>query len=471
MILNYGQMFQILPFGNATIVGDMTGARILELINQSATLFKGAIQPAGMEYKFYRYQDGLSAPAVNPWAWGGFDVCVKNRTTGECDPLDLQKTYRVGTNEFLAPAGQDGYTPFKYMTNISYWGDMLNAVNAYVATAYGTPETAYKGPNGDGLLDGRITRDGNDTSGSIVPLTILHHNDSHGNLLKGSFVGYSQLATLINAERAHNPTRTLLLNAGDSFQGDSMMYYFKSAALGYAADGTPLDPSLQINPLMAAFNYMNYDAMTLGNHEYNFGSPIFVSNLSQATFPVMQANVTDDNNGQHYGLADAGVVPYVEKTIGTEGIKVAILGIGNHRVPNYELPSNIPGLAFSDPIAKAQELSDALRPINDVVLGLTHIGFTVNPASVEVDNNVDTYMAATVTGLDTIIGGHSHTNPATGFGDYKFLPTIVGGPNNTPVLINQAYRYNNTLGEVILGLRPKSGGGYEVVSPRGAISA
>ena len=47
--------------------------------------------------------------------------------------------------------------------------------------------------------------------------------------------------------------------------------------------------------------------------------------------------------------------PYVEKTLGAR-IKVAILGITNHRVPNYELPSNIPGLTFSDPIAKAQEL-------------------------------------------------------------------------------------------------------------------
>ena len=52
-------------------------------------------------------------------------------------------------------------------------------------------------------------------------------------------------------------------------------------------------------------------------------------------------------------------LPYVEKPSAPEGIKVAILGIGNHRVPNYELPSNIPGLTFSDPIVKAQELSDA----------------------------------------------------------------------------------------------------------------
>ena len=62
-----------------------------------------------------------------------------------------------------------------------------------------------------------------------------------------------------------------------------------------------------------------------------------------------------------YGLADGHTVLPFEKTVGAEGIEVAILGIGNHRIPNYELPSNIPGLTFTDPLTKAQELSTALR--------------------------------------------------------------------------------------------------------------
>ena len=298
--------------------------------------------------------------------------------------------------------------------------------------------------------------------GEIVPLTILHHNDSHGNLAKGTFVGYTQLATLIKQERLHNPDRTLLLSGGDNIQGDAMMYYFKSAGLGYAADGTPLPEDLQMNPLIKAFNSMNYDAVDLGNHEFNFGSQIFKT-LKQAAFPILGANVSDTGA---YGLAEVGVKPYVEKTLGPEGIKVAILGITNHRVPNYELPSNIPGLTFSDPLAKAQELSTQLNLTNDVVIALTHIGFTEDPKSVEVDKNVDTNMAKTVTGIDAIIGSHSHTNPASGFGDYKYLPSIVADPTGKPVIIGQAYRYNNTLGEVVLGLRAK-GNGYEVVSETG----
>jgi 5'-nucleotidase len=148
-------------------------------------------------------------------------------------------------------------------------------------------------------------------------------------------------------------------------------------------------------------------------------------------------------------------------------LKVAILGITNHRVPNYELPSNIPGLTFSDPLLKAAELVPDLRANNDVVIALTHIGFTENPASVEVDANVDTNLAATVNGIDAIIGGHSHTNPATGFGNYKFLPTILSAPNGKPDLITQAYRYNNTLGEVVIGVRSNGSGSYDVVSQTG----
>ena len=464
MTLTYGSMFQILPFGNATIIGEMTGAQIMELLNQSATLFKGALQTSGMHYSFYRYSDALPGP--QPWAWGAFDACLINKTSGVCEPLDLTKTYKVGTNEFLAPAGQDGFVPFKYLTNTSYWGDMLDSVNAWLSANHATPATAYKGPEGDGQLDGRISRDGDDTSGSIIPVTFLHHNDSHGNLVPGSRPGYTQLAALIKQERAHNPDRTMLLSTGDNIQGDSMMYYFKSAALGYAADGTALPPAMWINPLIKAFNAMDYDAYTLGNHEFNFGHQVFTSSLQLANFPVLQANLMDD--GQ-YGLGEVPVEPYVQKVVGPESVKIAILGIGNHRVPNYELPSNIPGLTFTNPISKTQELSDMLRSNNDIVLALTHIGFAENPNSIEVDANVDTNLAATVTGVDAIIGGHSHTDPSKGFGDYLYLPAIVAGPGNAPVIINHAYRYNNTLGEVILGLRPKSteASGYDVVSQSG----
>jgi len=484
MLLTYGQMFLILPFGNATAVGTMTGAQIYDLLNQSATLFKGAIQPSGIRYKFFRYSDALPGP--QPYAWGAYDVEVYDKASETWAPLDASKTYKVGTNEFLAPAGQDGYTPFKYMKNITYWGDMLNAVNEWVAANHGTPETAYKGPNGDGLLDGRISRngDGDDVyePGEVVPVTLLHHNDSHGRLMKsGSYQGLTQLATIVKQERAHNPERALLFNLGDQIQGDSMMYYLKNAAQGTTADGTPLPPTLWQNPMIAVMNAMSYNGMVLGNHEFNFGSDVFRTTFSQAAFPLLGANVADSGE---YGINKVGleqeaaaqdlkanVRDGVEYTLSSgdpeKPVKIGFLGITNHRVPNYELPSNIPGLSFADPIATAKALVPVLSERNDAVIALTHIGFTEDPKSVEVDANVDTNLAAMVPGIGAILGSHSHTNPATGFGAYKYLPAQVAGPTGAPVLINQAYRYNTYLGEVSLGFLPQAGGGYEMISAAG----
>ena len=156
------------------------------------------IQPAGLKYKYYNYTEADPGPQPMPGAHSITAWSIRPPGLRAAGP---DQDLKVGTNEFLAPAGGDGYAGFKYMTNITYWGDMLNAVNAYVNANYGTAATAYMGPNGDGTLDGRIIRDGNNAGGSIIPITVLHHNDSHGNLAKGSFAGYTQLATLIKQER------------------------------------------------------------------------------------------------------------------------------------------------------------------------------------------------------------------------------------------------------------------------------
>ena len=468
--LTHGMLYSVLPFGNATVVGDISGARLLELLNQSAVLNKGAIQVAGIRFKFYCY--GTADPCVSPYAWGAYDVRVFDQAAKGYLPLDLNRTYRIATNEFLAPAGQDLFYAFKYVTNISYWGDMLDGVERWVNYAY-THDSPYNGE-----LDGRIFRNGTfeynpANPDQIVPVTILHHNDSHGNADKGAYVGYTQLATLINTYRNENPDRTLLFNAGDSIQGDAMAYFYKAAFSGFAADGTPLTTTLQTNPIIAEYNAMDYTAMTLGNHEFNYGNYVFTGTLGQATFPILGANITDDGR---YGLNEVGVKPSISTAVpgpnGERDINIGILGLANHRVPNYELPSNILGLNFSNPIEEAAALVPALDAENDAVVAVTHIGFTTNPANIEVDNNVDTYLAENVSGIDAIIGGHSHTNPNPSVNDasrgiYKYLPAIDISPVGDPVIINQAYRYNSQLGMVSLGFLLNAEGGYDLITQAG----
>jgi 2',3'-cyclic-nucleotide 2'-phosphodiesterase (5'-nucleotidase family) len=109
MLLTYGHDVPDPALRQCHSGREMTGAQIYELLNQSATLFKGA-PASGVRYKFFRYADELPGP--QPYAWGAYDVEVYgNKRPAPGNPLDLSKTYKVATNEFLAPAGQDGFTP------------------------------------------------------------------------------------------------------------------------------------------------------------------------------------------------------------------------------------------------------------------------------------------------------------------------------------------------------------------------
>ena len=116
-------------------------------------------------------------------------------------------------------------------------------------------------------------RDGTDTVAPSSPVTILHHNDSHGNLAKGAYVGYTQLATpdQAGAARTTRP-HPAAQSGGDNIQGDAMMYYFKTAPTGYRRRRYPLPADAADPPHMAVMNAMDYDGWTLGNHEFNFGS-------------------------------------------------------------------------------------------------------------------------------------------------------------------------------------------------------
>ena len=145
-------------------------------------------------------------------------------------------------------------------------------------------------------------------------------------------------------------------------------------------------------------------------------------------------------------------------------IKVGVLGLTNHRVPNYELPSNIPGLSFSDPIEKAEELAPVLDSRNDAVVALTHIGFTEDPKSVEVDKNVDTNLAKAV-------GGHRRDprqpqpyQPDHGLGALQVPAGDRGRPDQYAGADQPGLSLQHLPGRGRAGLPADGEGGYEVVS-------
>jgi 5'-nucleotidase/UDP-sugar diphosphatase len=398
--VTWGRTFDVLPFGNILYMMDLTGAQIQYLLDQSATLYKGILQTSGASW--YWYNDcGCNAPS----AWGAYGIMVDGQ------PLERDQVYRVVTNDFLAGGG-DGWTTFAQGTN--RWNTYYDMQQAFVEYI--------------GMLDvidaedipmGRITRLDN-------VITMLHTNDTHGTWPEtyyyGTPEGFAFLASLIKAERAKNPN-VLLLDAGDTFQGNAFAQYFR--------DANP-------NPIAGGMNLLNYDAFTIGNHEFNFGPATFATMLGQLDAPILGTINLDDDGS--YGFINEHVQDYINLDV--DGLKVTVFGLTNPRVYRYELPTNIPGLTFYSLEEVGydvySEIKNAENP--DLFVGLTHMGYS--PYGDEIDS--DLVLAQNVAGIDVIIGGHSHT-----FLDPAVMISSDINPNGT--LVAQTGRYATYLGKVNVG--------------------
>ena len=154
-------------------------------------------------------------------------------------------------------------------------------------------------------------------------LEILCTSDLHGNVWGFSYEdskessdnGMARLYTYIKKEREANPD-LILLDAGDNIQGTIM-----------TDDLANKNPD-ELHPVMAAMNYMGYDAMTLGNHEFNWGTTNLKKIISKADFPVLAANVKDIN-GEY--LTGNGYT-----IIERNGIKIAIIGVVTPDIPIWD---------------------------------------------------------------------------------------------------------------------------------------
>ena len=209
--------------------------------------------------------------------------------------------------------------------------------------------------------------------GEPVEFRILHLNDFHGFVEPyrplGSeelLGGIAYLAGRANELRREKPS--LLLSAGDMIQGDNWANLF------------------QAESVIELMNEMRFDAMVLGNHEFDFGQDVLKKRVSEARFPVLGANVE--------GLGF--LRPYIIKEL--KGIKLAIIGVVTEDVPASTHPRNVAGLKFFSPVETVGKYVKELRNKVDVIIVLSHIGY---PA--------DRVLAEEVKGIDLIVGGHSHT--------------------------------------------------------------
>ena len=284
-------------------------------------------------------------------------------------------------------------------------------------------------------------------------ITVLATTDMHGNLFPIDYVtgqpaarGLAKVATLIRAEEAGNPNH-LLIDCGDTIQGTPLEYAYQdlvrtgSGPLGLKP-ATPLDR----DPMMLAMNLLGYDAMAVGNHEYNFGLKNLNRARSDAHFPWLSANTPVAAGGKERQF-DA----YVVKNVG--GVKVAVIGITTPAVPTWEKPENIGSYRFLPPVDALKKAVADLRASQhpDLIVVAAHTGLgrdlnTGRPDSP--DENAGYAMAVGVPDVDAIVFGHSHS---------QLAGAMVGN-----VLLVQPKNWAISLARLDFTMERKPGGGWTV---------
>ena len=242
-------------------------------------------------------------------------------------------------------------------------------------------------------------------SARTVTIRVLVTTDLHGNLLGYDYFtaakanrGLAKLATLIEAERREDP-KALLIDCGDTIQGTPLEASYQ---LAFAANKTKL-----ADPMMLAMNALRYDAMTLGNHELNFGLRNLNAARETAKFPWLSANTRAEAGAKPFA-------PYVVKTI--DGVRVAIIGITTPSIPLWEKPENYKGYKFIGGEAASREYAKIVREKEkaDVVLIASHAGLDRDIRTgktfpnITPGENMVWDIAERVGGIDAIVFGHTH---------------------------------------------------------------
>jgi 2',3'-cyclic-nucleotide 2'-phosphodiesterase/3'-nucleotidase len=237
-----------------------------------------------------------------------------------------------------------------------------------------------------------------------VSVTVLATTDMHGYIYPYDYYtrqpaarGLAAAATLIDRVRRETP-HTVLIDCGDTIQGSPLAGVHQVAV----RDGRTQVPE----PMMLAMNRIGYDAMVVGNHEFNFGLRNIAAARATARFPWLSANTAT-------GDALAPFAPYLLKTVG--GVKVAVVGVTTAAVPEWEKPEQIRGLSWTTPEEGVRRALAALAPEKpDLILAAVHGGLDRDPETgvvrrgeKEGDNRV-WQIAEQFPQLAAVVYGHTH---------------------------------------------------------------
>lgn len=254
-----------------------------------------------------------------------------------------------------------------------------------------------------------LTVEGVELPDDGVNIAIVHTNDTHGRLLAADgIIGFAKIAQKIEDLRAISGLNVMAMDAGDTTHGLPIASISKGEAV--------------INVL----NEIGYDAMTYGNHDFNYGSSRAKELATKFNGKALVANVTEDASGAPY------FDQYFVKDV--SGKKIGVFGMTTPETKYKSHPKNTEGLTIEDPVATAKKMVEALKAEGaDYIIALTHLGYQ------EGDDTSDN-LAKNVEGIDLIIDGHSHT-------------VLPNGQKVNNTYIAQTGEYDKNLGIVYINIK------------------
>jgi 5'-nucleotidase / UDP-sugar diphosphatase len=220
-----------------------------------------------------------------------------------------------------------------------------------------------------------------------VKLTVLHTNDHHGRFWRngdgeGGLAARATLVKQIRDEVKASGGHVVLLDAGD------------------VNTGVPESDLQDAEPDFKGMSAMGYEAMALGNHEFDKPLAVLAKQKQWSNFPFLSANIYDKSGKRIYPS---------HVTLDRAGLKISVVGLTTEDTPKLTDPANTQSIEFRPALAEAKSLVPQLRQQSHIVIGLTHVGhYTDGKSGVNAPGDVE--LARGVPGLDLLIGGHSH-NP------------------------------------------------------------
>ena len=257
-------------------------------------------------------------------------------------------------------------------------------------------------------------------------ITILHTNDHHGRFWKNSDGEYGMSAQKtvvdqVRSEVAAAGGQVLLLSGGD------------------INTGVPESDLQDAVPDFRGMNLLGFDAMAVGNHEFDKPRAVLKMQRDLATFPMLSANIYD--HGQRM------FAPY--KIFNVGGELVGVMGLTTEDTYKMVHPDNVQGVEFRSVIAEASQVVPELRSKADVVIAATHMGhYTNGQHGTQAQGDVE--MARAVNGIDLVVGGHSQ-NPvcmkAENVRDDAYVPGTPCAPDRqNGTWIVQAHEWGKYVG-------------------------